>query len=163
MPLDVVLTRREIAQGVVERWERVPEVLGAKVRRMRRVLGLSQEQLAQAAQVSQGAVSRFESGQCGQLSFHTVAAVFCALVAAYAPQVERVAPDIRQALAVVVGVWPMAVEDHGFRVFEDAGLEQLLGWYHALDAERRALLVRLLEPLVELLAAQSDARGIKRE
>src|SRR5262249_59245501 len=44
-------------------WSRWRRGLGRHTRRMREFLGLSQEQLARGAGVSQGAVSRLESGR----------------------------------------------------------------------------------------------------
>ncbi len=46
--------------------------LGRQVRRVREFLGLSQDQLARLAGVSQGAVSRFESGRGLQTPFLTI-------------------------------------------------------------------------------------------
>ena len=44
-------------------WRRWMKEIGERARRMREFLGLSQEQLARRAGVSQGAVSRFEIGR----------------------------------------------------------------------------------------------------
>lgn len=44
-------------------WRRWMKEIGERARRMREFLGLSQEQLAKRAGVSQGAVSRFEIGR----------------------------------------------------------------------------------------------------
>lgn len=55
--------RRQRSQEEVERWYDWMRGLGAGTRRLRTLLGLTQEQLGRLAGVSQGAVSRLEAGR----------------------------------------------------------------------------------------------------
>src|SRR5262245_38461330 len=51
------------SSGTVRDWERWIVAMGLYTRRLRELVGLSQEQLARRAGVSQGAVSRLEMGR----------------------------------------------------------------------------------------------------
>jgi transcriptional regulator with XRE-family HTH domain len=71
-------------------WRRWLHELGARVRDLRELLGLSQEQVARIAKVSQGAVSRFERGDA--LSTPWIVAV--KIRVALAARIQQLAPDV---------------------------------------------------------------------
>jgi transcriptional regulator with XRE-family HTH domain len=71
-------------------WRQWITEFGAHVRRVREFLGLSQEQVARAAGVSQGAVSRFEGGRGLSTPFVGIMKINLALAHA----LKRLEPDL---------------------------------------------------------------------
>jgi transcriptional regulator with XRE-family HTH domain len=127
-------------------WAALVATLGRQVRTARKLLGLSQQDLAAAAGTSQGLVSRMESGRCAGVPLLSVLKVLHTLAAAV-PQLEgAVAPT---ALALVA-----CVAELGARPAPptDPGLATLLRAYHALTPARRATFRRLVLPLAAVLA-----------
>lgn len=61
-------------------WREVVRTLAREARELRRLLGWSQEHVADLATVSQGAVSRLESGRMLNVPLHTVVVVMQVLV-----------------------------------------------------------------------------------
>lgn len=84
---------------LAEDWHQIVATLGTTVRDVRRMLGWSQQQLADQAIVSQGAISRMEAGHCGAVPFHTVVVVLRTLAAGAATLHVPLSPTARQLLA----------------------------------------------------------------
>jgi transcriptional regulator with XRE-family HTH domain len=80
-------------------WTDIVVTLGTTVRDVRKMLGWSQQQLADQAIVSQGAVSRMEAGHCGAVPFHTVVVVLRTLAAGAAALQVPLSPTAAQLLA----------------------------------------------------------------
>lgn len=135
--------------------DRLPNAIAAKVYAMRTLLGLSQQELADKARVSQGAISRMESGECGAMPLRTIAAAFLALVVELTPMGDACTDEVRTLLQVVTGTFPMAVEDKTFTVLHDPGLDTLLRIYNLFSARERALFLGVVKPLAALVAARS--------
>jgi transcriptional regulator with XRE-family HTH domain len=129
--------------------DRLPNAIAAKVFAMRTLLGLSQEQLAHKAHISQGAVSRMESGECGAMPLRTIGSVFLALVVELAPMGQSCAEEVRALIQAVTGILPMAVENKGFTVLQDAGLDAVVRGYAQLEEPDRAVLVTVLDLLLK--------------
>lgn len=135
--------------------DRLPHAIAAKVYAMRTLLGLSQQQLADKALVSQGAISRMESGECGAMPLRTIAAVFLALAVELMPLGDACTDEVRTLIHVVSGTFPMAVEDKHFTVLHDPGLDTLLRIYNLFSERERVLFLGVIQPLAELVVARS--------
>jgi transcriptional regulator with XRE-family HTH domain len=129
---------------------RMPQAIAHRARELRTVLGLSQEEVARRAGVSQGAVSRVESGGCAMVSVHTVLGIFVALVGELAPLRERCTPGVRRMVEVVETILPLTQEGPS-PILEDRAFEGLVRMYHELDGTERRHFVRIVTPLLELL------------
>lgn len=118
--------------------------LGRHVRRLREFLGLSQEQIAKMAGVSQGAVSRLEGGR----GLATPLLVVMKINAALRRAVQTIDPDLlsddaRRLLAKD----PRATPDMGqgsfetYPILKEAALEEMIALYRELpDRHRQKLL-----------------------
>ena len=67
---------------IAAEWVQVVTMLGTNVRDLRTLLGWSQQELADRAVISQGSISRLESGNHGDIPFHSVVVVLRTLGAA---------------------------------------------------------------------------------
>jgi transcriptional regulator with XRE-family HTH domain len=95
-----------------EEWTQVVGALATTVRDVRRMLGWSQQQLADQAVVSQGAISRMETGRCGAVPLHTVVVVLRTLAAGAATLQVPLSPTAAQLLAFAPSL------DGGFSAIE---------------------------------------------
>jgi transcriptional regulator with XRE-family HTH domain len=84
---------------LADQWQEVVTALGTTVRDVRKLLGWTQQQLADHAICSQGAVSRLETGQCAAVPFHTVVVVLRTLAAGAAALDIPLSPTTQQLLA----------------------------------------------------------------
>jgi transcriptional regulator with XRE-family HTH domain len=80
-------------------WHELVAMLGMTVRKVRKLLGWSQEELAKQAIVSQGTISRLERGMCDSVPFHSVVVVFRTLAAGAAARQLPLSPTATQLLA----------------------------------------------------------------
>lgn len=119
--------------------------LGRYVKETRRLLGWSQDNLAEAACTSQGLVSRMEAGRCVGLPFMSVLKVLTALAAHESPIGDAVPAPFRFVLACAAhlpGPHPAPPDPH---------LAQLLQAYHALPSARQAAVVQMLRSLLTMV------------
>jgi transcriptional regulator with XRE-family HTH domain len=121
-------------------WATWMKGLGRSVRRMRELLGLTQEQLGRIAGVSQGAVSRLEMGVGLATPFLVVVKVQRALQRLVARIDETMLSDEArrilgedQRIAHVGG----QTEFVDFPLFGEPGLEELVRTYQGLSVPRR--------------------------
>jgi transcriptional regulator with XRE-family HTH domain len=84
---------------LADEWQDVMTALATTVRDVRRLLGWSQQQLADQAVVSQGTISRMETGRCGAIPFHSVVVVLRTLAAGAAALQVPLSPTVVQMLA----------------------------------------------------------------
>ena len=137
-------------------WPRWMRGLGRHTRRMREFLGLSQEQLARGAGVSQGAVSRLESGR-GLLA--TPLLVLLKINLALKREMEKIDPELLSDEARTLRnmddrIAPPA-EGGGFRgvaVMKDPSLEQLILTYRSVPERQRERLLAVLEAVAKALS-----------
>lgn len=130
--------------------------LGQRFRKTREILGLSQSQLAQLAGVSQGAISRLETGR----GLATPLLVVLRTSLALRRSAEKLGPEVTPAefrelsdsLARHVG------ETGAYRSGDDetdADLVELIGFYRSLPPAKRGRLVEVARATSTALA--SDA------
>lgn len=129
-------------------WLRHIAMLGHVVQELRQMLGLSQQTLADRAGISQGAISRLESGEHPEVPLISVARVAQAL-SQLAPWVDGVLPRTQSALFELARDLPPSVTGKGEP--PDPGLRRLLNAYWLLTPPRRAVLIELVLPLASYL------------
>jgi transcriptional regulator with XRE-family HTH domain len=154
--------------GVREEWRRWIKVLGRHTRRVREFLGLSQDELARRAGVSQGSVSRLEAGRGLNTPFLVIVRINVALAAVLRTvDPESVAEDVRRFLVfmeylsppadLVPAVpaappWGGAAAIEQLRLTEDDGLERLIRLYRNLPDRQRAGFLSVTEAIVTALS-----------
>lgn len=84
---------------LADEWQSVVTALATTVRDVRRLLGWSQQMLANQAVVSQGAISRMESGHAGNVPLHSVVVVLRTLAAGAADFELPLSPTATHLLA----------------------------------------------------------------
>jgi transcriptional regulator with XRE-family HTH domain len=135
-------------------WNRQMRDLGHDVRRVRRFLGLSQEQLAQMAGVSQGAVSRLEAGRGLATPLHVVVRIYRVLRTGLASvEPSTVSDDLSGAVGaerffaltddMTVAVTPIVT---------DSQLETLFGQYRRLPPEKRSTFLKIVSAALGALS-----------
>jgi transcriptional regulator with XRE-family HTH domain len=140
-------------------WPRWMRALGRQERRVREFLGLSQEQLAREAGVSQGAVSRLEAGR----GLATPMLVILKINLALRNAIRTLDPtilndDLRRVLDIEERLSPPA-GDIGFSAVpltRDPDLEDLVRLYRELPERQRAA-------FLSVARATAGALGTPRE
>jgi transcriptional regulator with XRE-family HTH domain len=125
--------------------------LARQCRDLRHLCGLSQHELAAAAGVSQGAVSRLESGRLHGFPVTTVTQVFAALARLTVAVDAAIPAEMLAALALVRALLP-ALDTLPAPPL-DPELAELVRLYHALPRPHRAVVLAVLRPLAAHLAA----------
>ena len=134
-------------------WGRWMRGLGRHKRRVREFLGLSQEQLARLAGVSQGAISRLESGRGLATPLLVVMKINAALKRASASVAPELLSDEARTLKLIDD--RIAPDDGGFRdvqILEDQHLEELICLYRQLPERHRKRLVSVARATADALA-----------
>jgi transcriptional regulator with XRE-family HTH domain len=171
MTVDVEAPQVEHPAKVLERVSAAPRAgwnewmrrFGRHVRRVREFLGLSQAQVAKRAGVSQGAVSRFESGRGVNTPFLAILKINVAL----AGELRRLEPstlteDVRRFLrhmefistpSAMSTPRPGGVEMEDIRLASHPDVERVLRLYHRLPKHRRQAFVELVRVVGEVLGA----------
>jgi transcriptional regulator with XRE-family HTH domain len=131
-------------------WKGWMRTLGEQVRRTRIFVGLSQEELARRAGVSQGSVSRLESGRGLATPVLVVARINRVLWRALLAWGPRLNPPLRRGLELEVARDP-TLGGPGAKE-EDTGLHELVALYERLDETQRAALLVVLQATAEAFA-----------
>jgi transcriptional regulator with XRE-family HTH domain len=84
---------------LADEWREIVSALATTVRQVRKLLGWTQQQLADHAVCSQGAISRLEAGHCANVPFHSVVVVLRTLAAGAAELQVPLSPTAAQLLA----------------------------------------------------------------
>jgi transcriptional regulator with XRE-family HTH domain len=127
--------------------------LGRQARRVREFLGLSQEQVARRAGVSQGAVSRFEGGRGQATPLLVVMKVNAALRSAVsATDTDILSEDVRNLLLLTdrVPSWSASREP---AITKDPDLEELVRLYRDLPERQRQRLLTVVRATAAALGA----------
>ena len=134
--------------------------LGRQARRVREFLGLSQEQIARLAGVSQGAISRLEAGRGLATPLLVVIKLNVAMrkaLASYDP--ELLSPEARRILLQT----DLRLPDDGqpgfasYPVARDAGVEELVRLYRGLPERQRDKLLPIVRATAAALAPVGEA------
>jgi transcriptional regulator with XRE-family HTH domain len=136
--------------------------LGGQLRRVRGFLGLSQEEVARLAGVSQGAVSRLEAGRGLATPMLLVIKVHSVLVEALgAFDPAAVGDDIRDTLRLD-GPFTGGDGNGGGSFTRDPELDELVNLYRGLPERERRTLVAIMRATAGSLArAVSCPAGLK--
>ena len=143
--------------GVQLDWSGWIKGLGRQARRVREFLGLSQEQVARMAGVSQGAVSRFEGGRGLATPLLVVMKVNAALrrgVSTIDP--EMLSEDARNLLLLDERV-PGWNESAPPPITKDPELEELVRLYRDLPERQRQQLLTVVRATATALGASLEA------
>jgi len=129
--------------------------MGRYTRRLRVLTGLSQEQLARRAGVSQGAVSRLEAGRAVNAPLVVVMKINAAMREALRKLPPRVlSAESREIMGVPArGIPDMPDQFESLRVTEDAPLEELVHLYWRVPAALRPRVVEHVRGLVQMVAS----------
>ena len=141
-------------------WARWMHELGARVRRVREFVGLSQEQLARLAGVSQGAVSRLEAGRGLATPLLVLMKINLPLIRALRAQDPSVLNDeLRQMLDSTNSVSPPVDDrDCDVSLTSDPRLEELIRIYRGLPERQRRTILSVVRATAASLASDDADR-----
>jgi transcriptional regulator with XRE-family HTH domain len=133
--------------------------LGRRIRRVREFLGLSQDQIARMAGVSQGAVSRLEAGRGLATPMLVVLKVHVVLTRALT-QLDAGLIDERLRDSLDLGSLARlgAADKNGnVPITKDPELEEIVELYHALTGRQRRTLVAVVRATARSLVKTPNA------
>jgi transcriptional regulator with XRE-family HTH domain len=143
-----------IGSGAQLDWSSWIKGLGKQARRVREFVGLSQEQVARTAGVSQGAVSRFEGGRGLATPLLVVMKVNSALRSAVSiMDRDLLSEDARELLLMDAKVPDGS--DGGPPITKNPELEELVRLYHDLPERQRQRLLAVVRATATALGASS--------
>jgi transcriptional regulator with XRE-family HTH domain len=142
---------RHVADDDRSEWRQWMHQLGDRIRRLRDLVGLSQDQLARLAGVSQGAVSRLETAR----GLATPLVVVLKINLALAGALRRIDPtildaDLRRALDLqeALGPAPRVPRPTAAPVTSDPRIETLIGLYRETPERHRDRLLAIMRAAV---------------
>jgi transcriptional regulator with XRE-family HTH domain len=143
-------------------WKEWMRAFGRQERRVREFLGLSQDQLARLAGVSQGAVSRLEGGR----GLATPMLVVLKINLAMRRALREVDPallndDLKRALEIEERISPR-IGDVGFDALpltKDAALEQIVLLYRNVPERQRETFLSVVRAAAEALSGRPAKGG----
>lgn len=127
--------------------------LGKQARRVREFLGLSQEQVARVAGVSQGAVSRFEGGRGLATPLLVVMKVNAALRSGVSSMEREVLSEDARSLLLLDERIPGWNESAPPPITKDPELEELVRLYRDLPERQRLRLLAVVRATAAALGA----------
>jgi len=162
-PTDAGAWVRKLGPATID-WAQWMRELGSRIRHVREFVGLSQEQLARLAGVSQGAVSRLEAGR----GLATPLLVLMKLNVPLVSALRRLDPSIlndelRRMLEWTRNVTP-PIGDMGYEVLPitgDPGLEELIRRYQELPERQRRTFPSVMSATAASLSSVSPASKSK--
>jgi transcriptional regulator with XRE-family HTH domain len=136
--------------------------LGKQARRVREFLGLSQEQVARVAGVSQGAVSRFEGGRGLATPLLVVMKVNGALRKAVSSMDTDMLSDDARNLLLLNERMPGWNDSAPPAITKDPELEELVRLYRDLPERQRQRLLTVVRATAAALGASLDSMPAAR-
>jgi len=143
-----------IGSGAQLEWSSWIKGLGKQARRVREFVGLSQEQVARTAGVSQGAVSRFEGGRGLATPLLVVMKVNAALRSAVSIVDRDLLSEGARGLLLMDASVP--ADDGAPPITKDPELEELVRLYHELPERQRQRLLAVVRATAAALGASLD-------
>jgi transcriptional regulator with XRE-family HTH domain len=141
-------------------WREWMRAFGRQERRVREFLGMSQEQLARLAGVSQGAVSRLEAGRGLATPMLVVLKINLALRAALRDvDAALLSDDLRRVLEIEERISPR-VGDVGIGaapVTKDPALEDVVRLYRGVPERQRDTFLSVVRAAAEALSSPDGA------
>jgi transcriptional regulator with XRE-family HTH domain len=142
-------------------WARWMRGLGRQGRRVREFLGLSQEELARLAGVSQGAVSRLEAGRGVATPMLVILKINLVLTRALRKvDTELLDDDLRRVLEIDDRLSP-PIGDLGYHaipITKDPHIEELVRVYRQLPERQRQAFLSVVRAMAGALAGPSGRR-----
>lgn len=139
-------------------WASWMRSLGEQVARTREVLGLSQDQLARLAGVSQGSVSRLEHGRGVSTPLVVVTKICSALRMGLSHlDPSLLSPEARQIVESGMRLPDPRQDPLVGLSLHDRGIAEFLRVYHRLGERQRRQLIMVLHATAAALAGQSDS------
>ena len=138
-------------------WSSWIKGLGKQARRVREFLGLSQEQVARTAGVSQGAVSRFEGGRGLATPLLVVMKVNSALRSSVTGMDGDVLSDDARNLLLFNERLPGSDDSARPAITKDPELEELVRLYRDLPERQRQRLLTVIRATAAALGASLEA------
>jgi transcriptional regulator with XRE-family HTH domain len=146
-------------------WRQWMHALGGQGRRAREFLGLSQEQLAALAGVSQGSVSRFEAGRGLATPMLVVVKIHLALMR----ELRRIDPDVLsdrlKRLLEFESYLSPALSGTAFEPLpptRDPDLTEIVRLYQSVSDRQRGTLLTVVRATMAALGTQTDAVAAPR-
>jgi transcriptional regulator with XRE-family HTH domain len=143
-------------------WSSWIKGLGKQARRVREFLGLSQEQVARVAGVSQGAVSRFEGGRGLATPLLVVMKVNAALRNAVSSMDTDMLSDDARNLLLLNEHMPGWNESAPPAITKDPELEELVRLYRDLPERQRQQLLTVVRATAAALGASLNSLHAER-
>jgi transcriptional regulator with XRE-family HTH domain len=154
------------SKNTVRDWERWMTGMGIYTRRLRELVGLSQEQLARLAGVSQGAVSRLEMGRAVHTPMIAVMKVNAAMRGALSTlDPKTLSKETKQLMEVSDrGVPHDPDEFESLPLTRDARLSEIVRLFWQVPPRNRDKLVELMRTAVAVLDGEKAAepKGSRR-
>jgi transcriptional regulator with XRE-family HTH domain len=141
-------------------WREWMRAFGRQERRVREFLGMSQEQLARLAGVSQGAVSRLEAGRGLATPMLVVLKINLALRAALRDvDPALLSDDLRRVLEIEERISPRVgdVNIGAEPVTKDPALEDVVRLYRGVPERQRDTFLSVVRAAAEALSTQDGA------
>ena len=138
------------------KWEAWVQGMGRYTRRLRELTGMSQEQLANRAGVSQGALSRLEAGRAVHTPLIVVMKVNTAMRAALAALPREALSEELRAIMDDVPTRRIPVKGTGFddlALTPDPLLTELVRLFWSVPARHREHLLQVVRSLAGVLAS----------
>jgi hypothetical protein len=142
-------------------WRTWLRAYGTHVRCIREFVGLSQERLARAAGVSQGAVSRLEGGRGLATPLLIVLRIQSTLAAALRAVDPAFLSDDMRALVEREHVVSFHFDGHAPALAKNAAAGELMALFHGLPEARRAKALAIFRTVVDALGTEEeDQQGV---
>jgi transcriptional regulator with XRE-family HTH domain len=137
----------------VSEWKHIIQELGITIRRLRSLVGWSQQKLADRAVMSQGAISRLESGHCLVIPLHSVITVMRTL----APALKEMGIEVSPGAQAMISFSQLPLEAQNV----DPDLVWVSRSLREMTPRQREVFIKTMRPLVEFFVeARNDSQSV---